>query len=125
MGSEHFKSESRNLAGKFLHKIRIRFDYDDSSAVPPFDPATNATRMTRKFPELFVANRIKGFVCFIGLPAYSDSVGTTKKCRCMQRASYCVTVSKHCYCIKVQFRAQKSVTVRGDLLTVALKPVSL
>ena len=29
------------------------------------------------------------------------------------------------YCLKVQLGAQKSVTVRGELLTVLLKPVSL
>ena len=28
-----------------------------------------------------------------GLPAYSDSVGTAKKCHCKQGASYCVTVT--------------------------------
>ena len=32
-----------------------------------------------------------------GLPAYSDSAGTLKKCHCKRGASYCVTVSKHFY----------------------------
>ena len=40
-----------------------------------------------------------------------------KKCHCKQNASYCVTVSKHCYCMKVQLGAQKSVAVSGELLT--------
>ena len=30
-------------------------------------------------------------------------------------ASYCVTVSKHLYCMKVQLGAQQSVAVRGEL----------
>ena len=55
-----------------------------------------------------------------GLPAYSDSVGTAKKCHCKRGASYCVTVSEHFYCMKVQLGVQKSVTVTGELLTVSL-----
>ena len=60
-----------------------------------------------------------------GLPAYSDSAGTLKKCHCKRGASYCVTVSRHFYCMKVQLRVQKSVSVSGELLTVSLKAVSL
>ena len=33
-------------------------------------------------------------VAYTGLPAYSDSAGTTKKCHCNQKAPYFVTVSK-------------------------------
>ena len=49
-----------------------------------------------------------------------DSDGTLKRCHCKRGASYCVIVSKHFYCMKVQLGMQKSVTVRGDLLTVSL-----
>ena len=36
------------------------------------------------------------------IPAYSDSAGTLKKCHCKRGASYCVTVSRHFYCMKVE-----------------------
>ena len=36
------------------------------------------------------------------IPAYSDSAGTLKKCHCKRGASYCVTVSRHFYFMKVQ-----------------------
>ena len=55
-----------------------------------------------------------------GLSAFSDSPGSLKKCHCKRGASYCVTVSKHFYCMKVQLVVQKSVTLRGELLTVSL-----
>ena len=54
-----------------------------------------------------------------GLPAYREDAGPAKYCRCNQKAPYCVTVSKHFYCMMVQL-VQKSVTVRGELLTVLL-----
>ena len=65
-------------------------------------------------------NIIRGYIIDTGLPAYSDSAGTLKKCHCKRGASYCVTVSKHFYCMKVQLGVQKSVTVRGEILTVSL-----
>ena len=37
-----------------------------------------------------------------GLPAYSDRAMTAKNCHCKRGAFYCVTVSKHFYCTKVQ-----------------------
>ena len=37
-----------------------------------------------------------------GLPAYSDSAGTLKKCHSNHNASYCVFVSKHFYYMKGQ-----------------------
>ena len=46
-----------------------------------------------------------------GLPAYSDSAGTLKKCHCKRGVSYCVTVSEHFYCMKVKLGVQTSVTV--------------
>ena len=55
-----------------------------------------------------------------GLPAYSDSFWTAKKCHCKRGASYCVTVSRLFFCMKVQLGAQNSVTVRWELLTESL-----
>ena len=43
-----------------------------------------------------------------------------KKCHCKRGASYCATVYRHLYCMNVQLGAQKSVTVRGELLTESL-----
>ena len=59
-------------------------------------------------------------VTYRGIPAYSDSDGTLKKFHCKRVASYCVTVSKHFYCMKVQLGVQKSVTLRGELFTASL-----
>ena len=59
-------------------------------------------------PALSTSNHT---VTYRGIPAYSDSAGTLKKFHCKRVASYCVTVSKHFYCMKVQLGVQKSVTV--------------
>ena len=55
-----------------------------------------------------------------GLPAYSGSIRTATKCHCKRGASYCVTVSRIFFCMKVQLGAQKIVTVSGELVTVSL-----
>ena len=70
--------------------------------------------------ETFDVNATGGGKISTGLSAYSDSVRTAKKGHCKRGASYFVTVSKPFYCVKVRLGAQKSVTVRGELLTVSL-----
>ena len=50
---------------------------------------------------------------------YEGPIGGSEKCQCKRGASYCVTVSKHLYCMKVQLGAQKSVNVRAEFLTVS------
>ena len=54
-------------------------------------------------------NIIRGYIIDTGLPAYSDSAGTLKKCHSKRGASYCVTISKHSSIQKVNQEFEKSV----------------
>ena len=60
--------------------------------------------------------RVKRYV-FTGIPAYSNSAGTVKKCRCKRGPAYSDTF----FTLKTGLGIAKTVTVTG----VSLRPVSL